>query len=164
MARKSSSRGRQQHAERGPAARGAARDRSTLFASIALAAPLFLYGVVLVRTAWLSDDAYITFRTIDNFVNGYGLRWNVAERVQAYTHPLWMLLLSAVYVWTRQMYLTAIVVSMVLSLAAVALLGWYYWRRHVDPLLLSTGLGILVLSRAFVDYSTSGLENPLTNL
>ena len=37
---------------------------------------LLLYGVVLLRTAWLCDDAYITFRTVDNFINGFGLRWN----------------------------------------------------------------------------------------
>jgi hypothetical protein len=43
----------------------------------------------------MSDDAYITLRTVDNWVNGRGLVWNTAERVQTYTHPLWMLLLSA---------------------------------------------------------------------
>jgi len=32
------------------------------------------FACVLLRTAWLSDDAFITFRVIDNFVNGYGLR------------------------------------------------------------------------------------------
>ena len=53
---------------------------------------LSLFSMALVRTAWVGDDAYFTFRTIDNFVHGYGLRWNIAERVQAYTHPLWMLL------------------------------------------------------------------------
>ena len=51
--------------------------------------------MLLVRTAWLSDDAYITFRTVDNALNGYGLRWNVADRVQSYTHPLWMFVMTA---------------------------------------------------------------------
>jgi len=32
-----------------------------------------LFTIVLVRTAWLGDDAYITFRTVDNFVNDYDL-------------------------------------------------------------------------------------------
>ena len=59
------------------------------------------YIFLLVKTAWLSDDAYITFRTIDNFVNGYGLRWNIAERVQSFTHPLWLLLLSGIYFFSR---------------------------------------------------------------
>ena len=37
---------------------------------------LFLVGffcMVLVRTAWLGDDAYITYRTVDNFVSGFGI-------------------------------------------------------------------------------------------
>ena len=45
-----------------------------------------LLAVSLVRTAWLSDDAYITFRTADNLVHGYGPVWNTDERVQAFTH------------------------------------------------------------------------------
>jgi len=44
--------------------------------------------IVFFRTAWVCGDAYITFRTIDNLVHGYGLRWNVDERVQAFTHPV----------------------------------------------------------------------------
>ncbi|MDP7573157.1 MAG: hypothetical protein QF391_16270, partial [Myxococcota bacterium] len=45
---------------------------------------------VVIAQAWVSDDAFITFRVIDNFVHGYGLRWNVDERVEVYTHPLWL--------------------------------------------------------------------------
>ena len=58
-------------------------------------------AVVVARSAWLMDDAFITFRTIDNFVHGYGLTWNTTERVQAYTNPLWMFLVSAFYFATR---------------------------------------------------------------
>jgi hypothetical protein len=61
-------------------------DLPRLLQTLALA----VFAIVVVRTSWLSDDAYITLRTVDNFVSGYGLRWNVAERVQTYTHPLWM--------------------------------------------------------------------------
>ncbi len=56
-----------------------------------IAAVLF-YTYLLIRTAWLCDDAYISYRVVDNFVNGYGLKWNISERVQAYTHPLWLFL------------------------------------------------------------------------
>ena len=49
---------------------------------------LAAYAILLVRTAWMCDDAFITLRTVDNFVQGYGLVWNVGERVQVYTHPL----------------------------------------------------------------------------
>ncbi|MDB4977741.1 MAG: hypothetical protein JWN48_6082, partial [Myxococcaceae bacterium] len=61
---------------------------------LALGALVVLFGLVL-RSAWVTEDAYITLRTVDNWVHGFGLRWNTDERVQGYTHPLWMLLLSA---------------------------------------------------------------------
>jgi hypothetical protein len=67
-----------------------ARRKSNSLIALALAGFLFL----IARNSWLSDDAYVTFRTVDNFMYGYGLTWNVDERVQVYTHPLWMLLLS----------------------------------------------------------------------
>lgn len=119
------------------------------------------YAVVLLRTAWLCDDAYITLRTVDNFVNGHGLRWNVDERVQVYTHPLWMFLLSAVYAVTREEFLTTIAVSVAVSTGAVAMLLFGAARGLFWPWL---ALAVLVFSQAFVDYSTSGLENPLTHL
>ena len=88
------------------------------------AALLGLFTILLLRTAWMCDDAYITLRTVDNFVEGYGLRWNVAERVQAFTHPLWLLLLSVPYYFTREGYLTPLAVSVLLSLSAV----WIFVR------------------------------------
>lgn len=42
-----------------------------------------LYFIALIRTAWVSDDAAITLRTVLNFINGYGPTFNVDERVQA---------------------------------------------------------------------------------
>jgi arabinofuranosyltransferase len=38
-----------------------------------------VYAVILLRSAYVNEDAYITMRTVDNFINGYGLRWNVVE-------------------------------------------------------------------------------------
>ena len=51
---------------------------------------LALFLLVAVNCAWICDDAYIGFRVADNFAHGYGLTWNVAERVQVYTCPLWI--------------------------------------------------------------------------
>lgn len=122
---------------------------------LGLAFLAFIY--VFVRTAWVGDDVYITLRTVDNFVNGYGLVWNVAERVQSYTHPLWMFLLTVLYAPTRDAYLTALLASFLASLATF----WLVARRDAFPAL---GVLILLLSKAFTDYSASGLENPLTHL
>ncbi len=63
------------------------------FARPAAAALVTLLLITLLRTAWVSDDAMITLRTLMNFEHGYGLRFNIDERVQAYTHPLWLFVL-----------------------------------------------------------------------
>jgi arabinofuranosyltransferase len=118
-----------------------------------------LYAVVLVRTAWVSDDAYLTLRTVDNLVAGYGPRWNVDERVQVYTHPLWMLLITAFYAFTKEAFYTVALLSIAVSIAAVLVL-----TRLGPPRAAAVGVAILVLSKAFVDYSTSGLENPLAHV
>ncbi|HOV33381.1 MAG TPA: hypothetical protein PLX23_08470 [Candidatus Hydrogenedens sp.] len=128
---------------------------------IVIALATLFFVILFLRTAWLNDDSYITFRTVDNFVNGYGLRWNVIERVQAYTNPLWMFVISAAYFFTREMFLTPIFISIALSLTTVTLL-FYFHTKNVFQVILS--VVILGFSRAFVDYSSSGLENPLTHL
>lgn len=120
-----------------------------------------LVGILVLRRAWLSDDAYITFRTVDNLVHGYSLTWNTGERVQAFTHPLWLLLLSLFTFFTREVYYTSIILSLACTLIALILFGWKSARTITGALL---GILALGLSNAFVDYSTSGLENPLSHL
>lgn len=134
--------------------------RPTVF-TLPVAALVLIFVVIVTRRAWVGDDAYITFRTVDNLINGFGLTWNVGERVQAYTHPLWMFLLSAGYFFTREIYYTSIVLSLAVSTAAAVL---YAARIARSTLAAALGLLVLSLSNAFVDYSTSGLENPLTHL
>ena len=119
------------------------------------------YVLIVVISAWLSDDAYITFRTIDNFINGFGLTWNVSERVQVYTHPLWMFIISAFYFITREIYFTSITISILISIGTVILFFYKLSNSITNTIFISL---ILIFSKAFIDYSTSGLENPLIHL
>ncbi|MBI5266361.1 MAG: hypothetical protein HY851_03930, partial [candidate division Zixibacteria bacterium] len=128
---------------------------------IAVAVGLLVFTVVLLRTAWVCDDAYISFRTIDNFVLGYGLRWNVDERVWSFTNPLWVLVVSAVYVFTHEMYFTSIFLSIGLAIATLAILDKGLSRSLAVTALI---FGVFTFSKAFIDYSTSGLENVMTHL
>lgn len=128
---------------------------------MALAIVLCAFAVIAARCAWLSDDAFITFRQIDNLLHGYGLRWNVAERVQGFTHPLWLLFLTPIFALTGEFFYTAIVTSILVSIIALNVAS----RRLCSSVF--GGVLLLVLctsSKAFVDYATSGLENPLSHL
>lgn len=123
-----------------------------------------LFATVPVALAawngWVNDDAYILLRTVDNFIHGYGLRFNLAERVQAFTCPAWTLLLSAAVAVTREPYFTTVAVSLLVSALAAA-------RLATAPFSVQgrlVALAALAVSQAYVDYSTSGLEGPLTHL
>jgi arabinofuranosyltransferase len=126
----------------------------TLLASICL-------GYELVVTAWLNDDSIFTIRTILNWLDGYGPVFNLGERVQAYTHPLWFLVLSLFLAISNSIYLTVFLASLALSFATVAIV-----IGRISASLLSGVFATLALlcSKAFIDYSTSGLENPLSHL
>lgn len=127
-----------------------------------LAGGAVLLGWMFVTQAWVVDDAYITLRTVDNFVSGRGLGWNPGERVQAFTHPLWMFCLSALYYFTREGFLTCLALSFAMLLALLGVAGWELRREPASKTLLF--LGMLVASKAFFDFTSSGLENPLTVL
>src|SRR3990172_10450813 len=129
----------------------------TVLIGLAFAAVIWL----VLSHAWFSDDAYFSFRTIDNFINGYGLTWNVQERVQGYTHPLWVFLLSGFFFLTREIYLTTILISLALTLVLVWLIVFKLAANRWQGL---AAVGLLCVSTAFIDYSTSGLENPLSHL
>ncbi len=120
-----------------------------------------LFAVVVVRTAWLSEDAYFTFRCVENWIAGYGARWNICGRVQAYTHPLWFGLISLLFFVTRDMAASGFALGFLCTAGAV-----YVLVRKIGASWQGTAmaLGCLIGSKAFVDYSTSGLENPLSHL
>ncbi len=128
------------------------------YGGIALVLVCLVLFAVLVRTAWVGEDALISMRTVDNFVNGRGLRWNPDDRVQTFTHPLWVLALSAVYFFTREIYFTVTAVCIVFSIAAVVVL--LRGRSAVSALFV---LAAICGSQSLVNFATSGFENPLTN-
>lgn len=132
-----------------------------LLSALLLLVCLSGFMLIAVRAAWLCDDAYISFRTVDNFVNGYGLRWNVAERVQTYTHPLWLFVVAAAYFFTHEIYATVQILSLVITLVAVGAVVFVLIDSTASAVVV---VAMLAFSRAFVDYSTSGLENPLSHL
>jgi len=131
---------------------------------------IILFIIVLLKTAWVSDDAYITFRSIENFIHGYGLVHNVGERVQTYTHPLWFFLQSAAnyffqkvlsFDFWSQMYYVNILLSISISIVTILVLSFSVAKTVQGAI---AAILILINSKAFMDYSTSGLENPLTHL
>ncbi len=113
-------------------------------------------AVYWLRTAWVTEDAYIIFRSLEQVMVGRGPVWNPNERVQGFTSPLWFLLLLLARRFSPDVYLNAILLHLPLAVALV--LGW---RRRTLP----WGFGLVLLlataSASFLDFATSGLENSL---
>ena len=133
----------------------AARERLLVHVFVVAA---FTY--LFLANSWFGDDAYITFRVVWNFLHGYGPVFNPGERVQAFTHPLWMLVLSVAHGVTREFFFTALAVSY--GFAVVAVLCVVRSARS----LAGGALAAITLfsSKAFIDYTSSGLEYPLSFL
>ncbi len=121
-------------------------------------ASVLLYVLAVLRTSWLSDDAYISLRMVDNLVHGRGLTWNPGERVLVGTHPLWIMLLTPFMALSGEEFYATLAVCWACSLLSALLLV----RLSAAPVNAALACGVLALSRSVVDYSTSGLENPLT--
>lgn len=121
---------------------------------------LSLISLSVTRLAWLSDDALITLRSVLNMSHGWGAGFNSTEVVQAYTHPLWMLIwLSLGSIFSNWIFLI-LFTSIVLSTIAVAII-LFSCRSKSQVLIVGVAL---LSSSAFLDYATSGLENPLAYL
>jgi arabinofuranosyltransferase len=120
-----------------------------------------LYLFLLFRNSWASDDAFITLRVVTNILHGYGPNWNGAERVQVFTHPLWMVILIPFYVLVRNPFFTLYIAGFIFSAATVFFL---LYKVSPSPWTVPIIVILLLASKAFMDYSSSGLENPLSHL
>jgi arabinofuranosyltransferase len=164
---------------RGAAAHGAAQpatdrpavlpflDSTALLGAVLLA---FAAGVTffVYKDAWVSDDAVITFRYVDNLLHGHGASFNPGDKVQGYTHPLWFLLLSLATVFTADEVYSAVYLGLALTFITAVVLGLGLMQLSKDRI---TGLAaaalVLVLfcvSDSWRSFQTSGLEGSLSTL
>lgn len=138
----------------------ASLERSSKLLLATRIASVALVTAVVSWFAWLSDDALITIRTALNTVHGYGLVFNIDERVQAYTHPLWFAILVGAGWLTGQWMLMPMLLGIATTAAATGIIVAQV--AQVSRIIVLTVA--LVLSNSFVEYGTSGLENGMSYL
>lgn len=119
----------------------------------------FLVGIFF-KIAWVTDDAYITFRSIEQLFAGNGPRWNPHERVQVFTSPLWFGYLSVFRIFSENVFVNAIAASALVFVPTLIIIRAIL-KDNLRWLLM---MAVLVSSIGFFDYTTSGLENPLAYL
>jgi arabinofuranosyltransferase len=103
------------------------------------------------------DDAYIVLRYVEQLHAGNGAVFNIGERAQGYTSALWFMALVPLRLFTADLYLVVVTLSLALCLITMELLR----RLLADGRLFLAATCVLVSSNAVMDYASGGLENPL---
>ncbi len=159
MARKRMQR-RRAGAVAAPADRGQAQDVARAFywlVGLALVVAGF-YAANLLR--WYGDDVFITLRYVENWLAGHGIVYNPGERVEGYTHFLWLLLLAVGGRLGADPLAVALNLGLLSLVGVLALYVWQSWRiqrRHLRWAFPVTALA-LALHFHFREWATGGLE------
>lgn len=141
-------------------------------ALLAVAIPVAVFGFTGWQRRWVAEDAFIHFRVAANVLAGQGPVFNLGERVEASTSPLWVALLALIKLLLPPAPLEWIAVGtgagaalaglVFIQLGALALARPLASRRGVSPgLAFPIGAVVLVALPPFWDFATSGLETGL---
>ncbi len=122
---------------------------------------LFCGFVLILRNYWVSDDAFITLRHVENFTQGFGPVFNVGERVEGFTHPLWFGILSLFRWLGVPAKGTAVIPGLILSFLTLYVLFFKIRPSDGSPS-LNPAVIMLIGTNAFIDFGTSGLETALS--
>jgi len=124
-----------------------------------LSIAIIIHITLAFKFNFTQDDAYITFRYVENFVNGDGLVFNIGERVEGYTNFLWTLLL----ILGRLAGLELVMLSRILGVicgAGTILVLYFLSGRFFSKSNLWRGMVCLLFgsSLSFAYWSIAGLE------
>jgi arabinofuranosyltransferase len=104
-----------------------------------------------------AEDAYITYRYAENWVNTGSLVYNEGEPINAMTSPLHAILSAALFFVTGNTVFSNKIISLVLLFLS-ALLVWYRYREHIHLQVLAL---ILLIPPCVLLWTFGGLETPI---
>jgi hypothetical protein len=116
----------------------------------------FLIHIALFR-GFIVDDAFITFRYVQQWVHGHGLVYNIDERVEGYSNFLWILLLYPFTHFGVELTLAAKGLGALLGLLTLYL-TWQAAQQVEGPRVAPL---LLVATAPFAAWTIGGLETPL---
>jgi len=126
--------------------------------------PLVIVLVGAWQYRWVDEDAFINFRIIDNLLAGHGLVFNVGERVEVDSDPLWLFTLLVLHEVLPFLDLEWLSVGLGLCCTAAGFLAGGRAVQHLmaerdeSATVLPVGLLIVSVVAGVWEFSTSGLE------
>jgi len=104
-----------------------------------------------------AEDAYITYRYAENWVNLGSLVYNAGEPINAMTSPLHAVLSAALFFVTGNTVLSNKILSFVL-LSLATLFVWYRYKEHLHLQVLAL---LLLIPASVLLWTFGGLETPI---
>lgn len=123
---------------------------------------IVMYAVV--TRMWACEDAYITFRYIDNLLHGFGLVYNVGEHVEGFTHPAWLFLVAVLSWLGVAIRASALWLSLLCTLVGLLIVAFRDRDSEGRAVLIPVALILFATHNGFREFSASGLEFPLAFL
>jgi arabinofuranosyltransferase len=136
-----------------------------------LAIPIVWFAGAAWSHRWMQEDGFINLRIVQQLLAGHGPVFNAGERVEAYTSPLWVLVLAALRIVTFatiSLEWLAVVAGIVLAVAGFSFVvagSVAVWtppgRRSAAAWWLPLGVLVPVALVASWDFASAGLETGL---
>lgn len=136
-----------------------------------LAIPVAVHAVGAVQRRWMQEDGFINVRVAQQVLAGHGPVYNIGERVEAFTSPMWLGLLVVLriitfglvpYEWLAVGAGITLAVSGTIGLLVGCVTLWTpVGRRASDAWWLPGGVLVVVALSAVWDFSSAGLETGL---
>jgi len=119
---------------------------------------LIIIGVsAIFYFKFTAEDAYITYRYAENWVNLGSLVYNEGEPINAMTSPLHAVLSAALFFVTGNTVLSNKILSFVL-LGLATLLVWHRYKEHLHLQVLAF---LLLIPPSVLLWTFGGLETPI---
>lgn len=140
--------------------------RRRLLQALVITIPIVAFAALCWRSRFLYDDGYIYLHVVQQILHGNGPVYNVGQRVETYTGPLWVAILVPTTLLSPLSSETSALVAGIL-LAAIGLggaaVGSTLLMRRAEPgaFVLPFGLLVPVAIFSFWAMSASGLETGL---
>ena len=128
---------------------------------VLLALICLLYFIHVLHYGYISDDTFITLRYARNLVQGHGLVYNVGQKVEGFTSPLWTVILAGLHALGLNLLLSARALG--IAAGAVTLILCYNLVRvssgfRIPRLLACAAPLILAANNSFACWAASGME------
>jgi arabinofuranosyltransferase len=141
------------------------RGRERLHGLMYLAAPLAVFITAAWSRRWVAEDGFINFRIVRFIQDGYGPVYNIGERVEAGTSPLWLGILT-IGDWLLPISLEWVAVVLGITFSAVGLMlaaraGGRVAGSLGERDLVPIGLFVYCSVSVGWDFASGGLENGL---